>query len=106
MKSKNLLKALPSDLSEEVFETLISSDTIEIERIVSHGHSSPKTGWYQQDRHEWVLVMEGAAKLEFENDKVIKLSVGDYINIPKGCPHKVIWTKPDQATIWLAIHYL
>lgn len=55
----NLFADIPAELAREVFEEIIATDTIRIERIVSHGHSSPASGWYDQQEHEWVLVLAG-----------------------------------------------
>ena len=59
----NLFSNIPSNLPEELIETLIQSDGVRIERIVSHGHASPEGFWYDQDEHEWVVVLQGAARL-------------------------------------------
>lgn len=101
----NIFSALPEDTGKEVFESLIESSSVSIERIISQGHTSPDEGWYDQDRHEWVIVLEGAGKIEFEDGRISTLSKGDYLNIPSHTKHKVIWTDPTQKTIWLAIHY-
>ncbi|MCG7536659.1 cupin domain-containing protein [Pseudoalteromonas sp. OOF1S-7] len=101
----NLFSNLPADLSEEVFQTLLSHEQLKIERIVSKGHTSPPQDWYDQDEHEWVLVLQGAGELTFEDGRIERLSVGDYINIPAHCKHKVSWTDPEQETVWLAIFY-
>ncbi|WP_228743135.1 cupin domain-containing protein [Marinobacter sp. F4218] len=89
----------------EVFEDLVHSSTVRIERIVSKGHSSPDKGWYDQDENEWVMVVEGKASLEFEDGSKSELSAGDYINIPAHLKHKVTWTDPDEITVWLAVFY-
>ncbi|MFP8878842.1 MAG: phosphoribosylaminoimidazole carboxylase, partial [Myxococcota bacterium] len=34
-----------------------------------------------------------------------RLGPGDHLNIPAHTRHRVAWTDPDQATIWLAIFY-
>jgi len=101
----NIFAALPVNLNAEVFETLIDSDKLTIERIVSKGHTSPKTGWYDQDSNEWIIVLQGEAKLAFENAPEEHLKTGDYINIPAHTRHRVSWSTPKQETIWLAIHY-
>ena len=105
MNSVNIFDSLPNDLSVEVSEEIIHALTIRIERIVSKGHSSPDTGWYDQDENEWVMVVEGKATLEFEDGSKRELSTGDYINIPAHVKHKVVQTDPNQITIWLAIFY-
>ena len=63
----NIFEALPENLETEVFEKLINSDTIKIERIISKGHSSPESGWYDQETNEWVIVLKGEAKLVFDS---------------------------------------
>lgn len=105
MNPINILDALPKDLEKEVFEDLVRSQSMRIERIVSKGHSSPESGWYDQDENEWVMVVEGSASLEFEDGSVCDLSAGDYINIPAHVKHKVSWTDPDEITVWLAVFY-
>lgn len=101
----NLFEAIPDDLSQEVFETLAEGRGVTIERIVSRGHSSPDTGWYDQARNEWVLVLKGEARLAFEDQPPVTLKPGDFVDIPAHRRHRVEWTDPDVETIWLAVHY-
>ena len=105
MKPANLFNALPKHPATEIFDDLVRSSTVRIERIVSKGHRSPETGWYDQDEHEWVIVMQGKATLAFDDGSVCHLSEGDYINIPAHTKHKVSWTDPDNLTVWLAVFY-
>lgn len=100
----NLLASLPRDLPEEVFTTLLQAPGVRVERIVSQGHQSPAGFWYDQPTSEWVLVLKGAARLEFE-DGTQEMGPGDFINIPAHKKHRVAWTSPDEPTIWLAVHY-
>ncbi|WP_152184300.1 cupin domain-containing protein [Sulfurimonas indica] len=104
MQTSNVFTNIPSDLSQEVFETLLEADDIRIERIISYGHTSPKEGWYDQEENEWVIVLEGSATLEFI-DKKVNLKKGDFINIKAHEKHKVIWTVENKKTVWLAIFY-
>ena len=101
----NLFRDLPVNLREERFDTLVDSGRVEIERIVSHGQSSPAEGWYDQERSEWVLLLRGAARLVFEDGREIALEPGDWLDIPARCRHRVDWTDPDVPTVWLAVHY-
>ena len=100
----NLFSNLPQNLPEELFTTLLEASDVRIERIVSHGHSSPEGFWYDQDQAEWVLVLQGAARLQFE-DRVLEMRPGDFVNIPAHQKHRVAWTTLDEPTIWLAVHY-
>lgn len=106
IKTGNLSKALPADLSDEAFEEIASEGKTTIERIVSKGHASPPGFWYEQDRNEWVLLVRGAARLEFEGrSEPVALGPGDYVNIPAGVRHRVAWTALDEPSIWLAVWY-
>lgn len=101
----NLLKRLPAAKSAEVFTDLLTRPTFRVERIVSHGQSTPDDQPMVQDRDEWVLVLEGAAGIRIEDSDVVALSSGDHFLIPKGQPHWVAWTATDRPTVWLAIHF-
>lgn len=103
--TNNIFASLPNEISAELFETIVTGKNIKIERIISQGHSSPATGWYDQSEHEWVIVLQGAAKIELENQEPVHLVAGSYLNIPAHSKHKVAWTDPDTQTVWLAIHY-
>lgn len=100
-----LFDDIPADLSEEFFETLASSKYVQIERIVSKGHVSPREGWYDQERHEFVVLLRGAARLEFEDGSVSELTPGDSLNITAHRKHRVAWTDETMETVWLAVHY-
>ena len=101
----NLLESIPVDIGEEIFTELVRGENLRIDRIISKGQSSPASGWYDQDENEWVMVVKGEAKISFEDDSIVHLKAGGYINIPAHTKHKVAWTKPDTETIWLAVHY-
>ena len=64
---QNLLTNLPAHLPEELFTTLLQAPGVRIERIISHGHQSPDGFWYDQPNGEWVIVLKGAAMIEFED---------------------------------------
>jgi cupin 2 domain-containing protein len=102
----NLLSDIPENLNEEKFQNLLQSGSVRVERIVSHGHTSPPSFWYDQDEGEWVLLLKGAAILQFECDpEPLRLGPGDHVDIPAHCRHRVAWTTPDEPTIWLAVFY-
>lgn len=100
----NLFTDIPDELPQELIQALLKLPTVRIERIASKGHFSPIDFWYDQDENEWLLLVSGAARLQFE-DRIVDLKPGDFINIPAQTRHRVEWTDPDQTTIWLAVFY-
>jgi cupin 2 domain-containing protein len=100
----NLFSNIPDALPQELIQTLLAASSLRIERIVSMGQASAKDFWYDQDEHEWVLLLTGSARLQFE-DGSVELEAGNFVNIPAHKKHRVDWTDPDQATIWLAVYY-
>jgi cupin 2 domain-containing protein len=102
----NLLSDIPDDLPQELFNDLVNAGSVRIERIVSLGQASPLGFWYDQDTHEWILLVQGAARLRFEEiADAVELRPGSYINIPARRRHRVEWTDPRTPTVWLAVHY-
>ncbi len=101
---QNLLTNIPTLIPNEIFETIISKPNIKIERIISKGHKSEPDFWYDQDQSEWIMIVKGQARLQFE-DKSIYLTSGDYLNIAAHQKHRVDWTTPEEETIWLAVFY-
>lgn len=100
----NLYENIPARLPDEVFTTLLRADDVRIERIVSQGHASPDGFWYDQDQHEWVILLKGAATLQFM-EKTVELCPGDFVHIRAHEKHRVEWTSPNEPTVWLAVHY-
>ena len=102
---KNIFEAIPADLPEELFDSLVDNSAVRIERIVSRGHTSPPSGWYDQAQNEWVIVLKGQAVLAFEQGEPVTLKAGDFLAIPAHSKHRVELTAQDADTIWLAVHY-
>lgn len=101
-----LFDARPPSAVAEHFQTLAEGRSTRIERIVSQGHASPPGFWYDQEEHEFVVVLSGAAELEFEPPRPpVRLETGDWLVIPRHVRHRVTWTLPGQETIWLAVFY-
>jgi cupin 2 domain-containing protein len=102
----NLYTCLPSDKSQEVFQTIATHAKGRIERIVSNGQSSPEGFWYDQHETEWVVVLQGEAKILFQGeDQPIHLRSGDHVLIEPRRKHRVAWTSPSETTIWLAVFF-
>ena len=101
----NLFDDLPGNFPEEIIQTMLNKPGLRIERIFSRGHASPEGSWYDQESHEWVLLVQGAARMRFEGEESFEMTPGSFIDIPSHTRHRVEWTDPNQTTIWLAIHY-
>lgn len=101
---ENLFLRIPPALPAELCETLLDQPGARIERIVSRGHASADGFWFDQETAEWVLLLAGAARLQFEGEEPLTLRPGDYIFIPAHRRHRVEWTAPDADTVWLAVH--
>lgn len=106
MEKGNIFSQIPADLVEEHVQELVMAGAVKVERIVSQGHSSPAGCWYDQERSEWVILLQGSAGILFEGSGgTIVLKPGDWLNIPAHRKHRVEWTEPGEKTIWLAVHY-
>ena len=92
--AQNIFSGLPTDGTEELFQTLLQASGLRIERIISHGQASPDGFWYDQDTHEWVLLVSGAARLQFEGEEPVEMMPGSYANIPARRRHRVECTDP------------
>lgn len=99
------LFSLPSEQAcEEIFTPLVADKGILIEKIVSTGQASPHGFWYEQNRDEWVAVLQGEARLVWEDRSISEMRQGDWVLIPAGKKHRVDWTSTNPPCIWLAVH--
>ena len=102
----NLFASLTPNSVQEQITCLLAAADVRIERIVSRGHASPPDFWFDQNWAEWVIVLSGSASLRIEGEDHLRvLRAGDYLYLPAHCRHRVEWTCPDEATIWLAVHH-
>jgi cupin 2 domain-containing protein len=106
MGLRNLFADLPASASDaERFDTLLERPGLRIERIVSAGQSSPPGFWYDQETAEWVVLLQGAAEVRFEDGDVRSLTPGEWLYIAPHRRHRVDRTAADRPTVWLAIHF-
>ncbi len=106
MKIENIFKPLITATTGEVFEKLLNTSHLTVERIVSTGQATPADEWYDQEQDEWVILLSGSAGLLFETENIVQvLRPGDYVHIPAHQRHRVEWTDLSQPTVWLALHY-
>lgn len=103
MIKKNIFD-IPASSKEEIFEHLAGHSNLKIERIISTGQTTPQGVWYDQTADEWVLLIQGEAKILFHENTAIHLKSGDYILIPAHQLHRVTYTTSNPPCIWLAIH--
>lgn len=102
----NLIETARGSLAGEIFDTITSGSEFELGRIVSFGHHAPETGWFDQEKAEWVLLLAGSAGLAFEDETTERtLRPGDAMFIAPHRRHRVTWTEPGVATVWLALHF-
>ncbi len=89
--------------SGEIAEELCRTGAFRVERIVSHGTSSPPSFWYDQKEDEWVAVLSGEGTLEFEDGSLETLKEGDWIFLPAHLRHRVAATTKEPPCVWLAV---
>ncbi len=103
---RSLFADVPTGQAHECFEAWLEAPSFRLERIVSSGQRTPDGEWYDQPHDEWVALLQGAARLRIDNQPdLLELGPGDSVHLPAHCRHRVEWTDPEQATIWLALHF-
>ena len=106
MKPGNIFSGIPDRVKEEIFETILKTDHLALERIISSGQATPPGQLYDQPKDEWVILLKGRAGLLFEGkEEMMVLHPGDYVHILAHQRHRVEWTDGKQKTVWLALHY-
>lgn len=106
MKTHGNLFTFPAESpgQDEFVDELAAGPDARIERIVSHGHTTPPGEWYDQDHDEWVVLLRGEATLEWKGGDVTELRKGDWLLIPANRQHRVASTSDDPPCVWLAVH--
>ena len=106
LQTGNLFSGEAKREGEERVDMLVAGQRLNVERIVSMGHTSPPGFWYDDSRAEWVVLLSGAAVLEFEDDALLHdMRPGDYVLLEPHCRHRVAWTHETEQTVWLAIYH-
>ena len=96
---------IPSMIPEEIIETLHESKIIRIERILSAGQISPEGFWYDQPENEWVLLVQGEAKVTFDDGTLTSLKAGDHIFIEVHKRHRVEYTSAEPPCVWVCVFF-
>jgi cupin 2 domain-containing protein len=99
------LFGLPSELPPDEFvERLAGGGDVVVERIVSAGQATQPGEWLEQERDEWVALLQGHAELSFADGTRVALERGDALVIASRTRHRVERTSTDPPCIWLAVH--
>lgn len=99
------LFTIPADRpAVEFFERVAGGDDVLVERIISTGQSTAPGEWLDEDRDEWVAVLQGEAELSFADGARVALAPGDHVLIPARTRHRVERTSAEPPCIWLAVH--
>lgn len=93
-------------LSEESFQSIFQNKKVKIEKILSPHMPDGNLTWYNQPITEIVFLMQGFAKIEFENNSTIALKKGEYLVIKPSEKHRIAYTSEKPQCIWLAIHLI
>ena len=97
--SENFFEYSLPKLDNEEFTTLLEHKNVKISRIVSNTLKTEQV--FCSDKDEWVIVIQGCAKLEIDN-QTHKLVKGQSLFIPANTEHKLLKTK--KVVIWLAVY--
>jgi len=102
----NLLLGPCPRAGQESITVLLEQPGLRLERIHSCQSSSPDDFWYNQSEHEWVVLLQGSAQLQFADEEVPRLlSQGDCLRISAGRRHRVVSTDPAPGCVWLALFW-
>jgi nif11/cupin domain protein len=104
--ARSLLNPPCPPAGEERTELLLQTPQWRLERIHSCAHRSPDGFWYEQQEDEWVVLLQGGARLRFADQASdLVLRAGDSLTIRAGRRHRVVATDPAPGTIWLALFW-
>lgn len=102
----NLLSAACPPAGAECITVLVAQPTWRLERIHSCQSSSPPGFWYDQNEHEWVVLLQGSARIAFDGEEHEReLCRGDSLLIPAHKRHRVAATDPAPGSVWLALFW-
>lgn len=100
---RNFFKSAAGESGCEQIDSVLSTEALRIEQIVSRGQASPAGFWYDQENPEWVILLKGSATLQIEREADVQLRAGDYLLIPAHLRHRVQSVSEDA--LWLAVHF-
>lgn len=105
MRVRNLFGDISAGPNETIDALMAGRGNVTVERIVSHGGRAPAEGTFEQDWTEFVVLVQGEARLvALEPDETFELKSGDWLEIPSKRRHYVAWTSSEPPAVWLAVH--
>ncbi|MGV8905466.1 MAG: cupin domain-containing protein [Acetobacterium sp.] len=87
---------------DELTTILAENKYVRIEQIISTGQVSD---WFDQDQTEFLVLLDGQAELEYENDEIITLYKGDTLIIYPHQKHRVVYTSINPPCNWLCVFF-
>ena len=111
MEDKNIEKTTRGNIfqnltfaKEEVLSDIFDHSMFHVKQINSEGQT---TDVFDQKEDEWVLLLQGEAKIEFLDEtntkvQIIEMKAGDWLFIPAHLKHRVY--NAQTKNIWLCIY--
>lgn len=90
-------------MPEELVNNLFTQGNIRVERIISTGQTSD---WLKQQEAEWVVLLAGAAIIEYQDGRILELQAGDWVYLAPQVVHRVAYTSSEPACVWLCFFWL
>jgi cupin 2 domain-containing protein len=102
----NLLAGAIPAQGQETSQILVETGGFRLMRLHSCSASSPRGFWYDQSEADWVCLLQGSARLQFEDeDGERELNRGDSLMIAPHRRHRLVATDGGAGTIWLALFW-
>lgn len=102
----NLLARPELAEGQETTQVLLEGVSWRLERIHSCRARSAEGFWYDQEAHEWVCLLQGNARLRFEDETGPRLLCrGDALYIAPHRRHRLEESDGQAGTVWLALFW-
>ena len=99
---RNIFTMPQLPLQAELVQDLFEQGKVRVERILSTGQT---TDWLDQEQAEWVVLLTGAATIEYSDGRTQDIGAGEYLYIPPHTVHRVAYTSTEPACIWLCFFW-
>lgn len=96
---RDIFKFAKTEIPETVETILRGRGGFRVERIRSEAYTNGE--WYDQSEDEFVMLLSGAATLEFADGRRVELSAGEWLVIRRHVRHRV--AAVSAGSVWLAL---